>query len=315
MQKKLATWQLINKSLLQNIPVMLLHVLESHGSSPGRQGFCMAVNLTGEMEGSIGGGIMEHKFVEMAKELLRQDGALLSIRKQVHDKSDTHQSGMICSGDQTILLYQLKPSDIDTVSAIIHTENGTLTLSPAGIAFSTDIIPRNNFVIHSEKDWLYQEVLGYRHKIFIIGGGHCSLALSKIMRMMDFYVHVFDTRTDLHTMLQNNDAHEKTVLSDYRELQHIIPADQYVVVMTFGYRTDDIVLRTLMDKPFKYFGVLGSQAKINKMFTDYSAEGIDQTLLNRMHAPVGIHVKSQTPEEIAVSIAAEIIQVKNADLP
>jgi xanthine dehydrogenase accessory factor len=315
MQKKLATWQLINKSLLQNIPVMLLHVLESHGSSPGRQGFCMAVNLTGEMEGSIGGGIMEHKFVEMAKELLRQDGALLSIRKQVHDKSDTHQSGMICSGDQTILLYQLKPSDIDTVSAIIHTENGTLTLSPAGIAFSTDIIPRNNFVIHSEKDWLYQEVLGYRHKIFIIGGGHCSLALSKIMRMMDFYVHVFDTRTDLHTMLQNNDAHEKTVLSDYRELQHIIPADQYVVVMTFGYRTDDIVLRTLMDKPFKYFGVLGSQAKINKMFTDYSAEGIDQTLLNRMHAPVGMHVKSQTPEEIAVSIAAEIIQVKNADLP
>jgi xanthine dehydrogenase accessory factor len=51
------------------------------------------------------------------------------------------------------------------------------------------------------------------------------------------------------------------------------------------------------------------------MFTDYSAEGIDQTLLNRMHAPVGMHVKSQTPEEIAVSIAAEIIQVKNADLP
>jgi xanthine dehydrogenase accessory factor len=325
MQKKLATWQLISKSLLQNIPVMLLYVLESHGSSPGRQGFCMAVNLTGEMEGSIGGGIMEHKFVEMAKELLRQEGALLTIRKQVHDKSSSQQSGMICSGDQTILLYQLKPADIDTVSAIILAESGvptseklvagTLVLSPSGIAFSTDIIPRNNFTIHSEKDWLYQEVLGYLHKVFIIGGGHCSLALSKIMRMMDFYVQVFDTRADLHTMLQNSDAHEKTILGDYRELENIIPEDQYIVVMTFGYRTDDIVLRSLMNKPFKYLGVLGSQAKINKMFTDYKEEGINQELLNRMHAPIGMPVKSQTPEEIAISIAAEIIQVKNAGLP
>jgi xanthine dehydrogenase accessory factor len=324
MQKKLATWQLISKSLLQNIPVMLLYVLESHGSSPGRQGFCMAVNLTGEMEGSIGGGIMEHKFVEMAKELLRQEGALLTIRKQVHDKSSSLQSGMICSGDQTILLYQLKPADIDTVSAIILAESGvptseklvagTLVLSPSGIAFSTDIIPRNNFTIHSEKDWLYQEVLGYLHKVFIIGGGHCSLALSKIMRMMDFYVQVFDTRADLHTMLQNSDAHEKTILGDYRELENIIPEDQYIVVMTFGYRTDDIVLRCLMNKPFKYLGVLGSQAKINKMFTDYKEEGINQELLNRMHAPIGMPVKSQTPEEIAISIAAEIIQVKNANL-
>jgi xanthine dehydrogenase accessory factor len=314
MQKKLATWQLISKSLLQNIPVMLLYVLESHGSSPGRQGFCMAVTLTGEMEGSIGGGIMEHKFVEMAKELLRQEGALLSIRKQVHDKSSSQQSGMICSGDQTILLYQLQAADIDVISNIL-TDKGMLILSPSGIAFSTDIIPHNNFVIHAEKDWLYQEVLGYQHKVFIIGGGHCSLALSRIMRMMDFYVHVFDTRADLHTMIQNNDAHEKTILDDYSELENIIPEDQYIVVMTFGYRTDDIVLRSLMNKPFKYLGVLGSQAKINKMFTDYRAEGIDQALLNRMHAPVGMQVKSQTPEEIAISIAAEIIQVKNADLP
>jgi len=325
MQKKLAIWQLISKSLLQNIPVMLLYVLESHGSSPGRQGFCMAVNLTGEMEGSIGGGIMEHKFVEMAKELLQQEGALLSIRKQVHDKSSSQQSGMICSGDQTILLYQLKPADIAVISAIILAENevpvsgklisGTLVLSPSGIAFSTDIIPRNNFTIYAENDWLYQEVLGFQHSVFIIGGGHCSLALSKIMRMMDFYVHVFDTRANLHTMLQNNDAHEKTILDDYRELENIIPANQYIVVMTFGYRTDDIVLRSLMNKPFKYLGVLGSQAKINQMFTDYRAEGIEQTLLNSLHAPIGIPVKSRTPEEIAISIAAEIIQVKNASLP
>ena len=69
--KNTATWKLINSSLDKGMAVMLLYVLESSGSSPGRQGFFMAVNEKGDMEGSIGGGIMEHKFVEMAKEQLR----------------------------------------------------------------------------------------------------------------------------------------------------------------------------------------------------------------------------------------------------
>ena len=108
MTKQLITWRLILKSLEQHIPVMLLYVLESAGSSPGRHGFFMAVNAAGEMEGSIGGGIMEHKFTEMAKEQLREKTAGLSLRKQVHDKSAArNQSGMICSGEQTILLYRL----------------------------------------------------------------------------------------------------------------------------------------------------------------------------------------------------------------
>src|ERR1043165_9505797 len=108
MQKQLQVWNLINKSLGKNIPVMLLYVLESKGSSPGRQGFFMAVNAKGEMQGSIGGGIMEHKFVELAKEKLgnteRETGNFDqarpgTLRKQHHDKSAAKdQSGMICSG-------------------------------------------------------------------------------------------------------------------------------------------------------------------------------------------------------------------------
>jgi xanthine dehydrogenase accessory factor len=66
-----------------------------------------------------------------------------------------------------------------------------------------------------------------------------------------------------------------------------------------------------MNKEFKYFGLLGSAYKIQKMFDDYRSEGISAGILQRIHAPVGLAIKSQTPEEIAVSIAAEIIQVKN----
>ena len=101
---------------------MLLYVLESKGSSPGRQGFSMVVNAKGEMEGSIGGGIMEHKFLEIVKERLKKQGSKeQELKKQIHDKSAANnQSGMICSGEQTIFLYPVREKDLNTVQKIIQ---------------------------------------------------------------------------------------------------------------------------------------------------------------------------------------------------
>lgn len=321
MNKQLITWQLIYKSLLQHIPVMLLYVLESSGSSPGRQGFFMAVNAAGEMEGSIGGGIMEHKFAEMAKEQLRENKTVLSFRRQVHDKSAArNQSGMICSGEQTMLLYRLREEDAATVQAIIaglqQYHNGTLQLSPEGLAFWADAIPDTDFLFtnRSEHDWLYREKTGHKNQLFIVGGGHCSLALCRLMRTMDFYIRVYDTRPQLPTLLQNEAAHETIVIDDYRQLADLIPSGaehHYVVVMTLGYRTDDIAVRALLGKSLKYFGLLGSKTKNEQLLSACAAEGIDAGLLARIHAPAGIAIHSRTPGEIAVSIAAEIIAIKN----
>jgi xanthine dehydrogenase accessory factor len=135
-----------------------------------------------------------------------------------------------------------------------------------------------------------------------------------MMSLMDFYIHLYDDRSDLNTFNLNEFVHEKLIIEDYSTLQELIlpGKHQYVVVMTVGFRTDDIVVRALLNKEFRYFGLLGSKAKIEKMFTDYKAEGISEALLHKIHAPVGLTIKSQTPEEIAVSIAAEIIQVKNS---
>ena len=322
MPKQLTTWQLIHKSGQLNVPVMLLYVLESHGSSPGRQGFMMAVNISGEMAGSVGGGIMEHKFVEMAKEKLKNASSELSVRTQYHDKSAArNQSGMICSGDQTILLYRIQSGDClaiqDIIRCLERNKNGLLTLSPAGIQFSADQIPETDFQfsMQSEQEWLYQEKLGYKNQLFIVGGGHCSLALAQLMSRMDFYIRLFDDRPDVHTFVQNDVAHEKIIVSSYAELTDLIPSGRhhYVVVMTVGYRTDDLAIRALLSKQFRYFGVLGSKTKIEKLFSDYRIEGIDEELLRRIHAPIGLAINSQTPEEIAISIAGEIIQVKNGN--
>ena len=303
---------------------MLLYVLESHGSSPGRQGFLMGVNAIGEVSGSVGGGIMEHKFVEMAKEKLKLDLASLndfevSVRTQYHDKSAAHnQSGMICSGDQTILLYRVPPSNAaiqGIINCLEQNQNGLLELSPEGLQFSTDKIPTANyqFSMQSEEQWVYQEKIGYKNQLFIIGGGHCALALSQLMSRMDFYIRLYDDRPDLHTIMQNHAAHEKIVIQDYRELASLIPSGlhHYVVVMTVGYRADELAVRALLNKKFRYFGLLGSKTKVKKLFDGYRAEGISEEILQRIHAPIGLAINSQTPDEIAISIAGEIIQVKN----
>jgi xanthine dehydrogenase accessory factor len=330
MIKAIATWKLIEQSLAEDIPVMLLYVLQSEGSSPGRKGFFMAVNEKEEMSGSIGGGIMEHKFVEMARERLKEQGtrskiqgtrSKAQVRKQYHNKlAAANQSGMICSGEQTILLYPVQKKERNVISNVISSleknQNGTLTLSPGGIDFENKT-PEQNFYysFQSGSDWIYREKTGYKNYLHIVGGGHCALALSKLISSLDFYMHVYDDRKELNTMLQNEAAHEKHFVNDYTSLKELIPSgkDHYVVIMTMGYRSDDIAIRALLEKRFSYMGVLGSRSKMEKMMNEYKNEDFKEEWLQRIHAPAGLEIKSQTPEEIAVSIAAEIIKKKNAN--
>jgi len=320
MVNNMGTWRLIEENLQQDVPVMLLYVLESKGSSPGRQGFFMAVNSMGRMEGSIGGGIMELKFVELAKERLRNETAdLATIKKQVHDKTVAKdQSGMICSGEQTIFLYRLQKGDLQAIQSIIsaltQNKHGTLLLSPGGIGFD-NAVPAQNFyfTMKSQEEWEYSEKIGYKNELYIVGGGHCALALTKLMRSMDFYIRIYDDRKEVKTMAENHDAHEKHFVNDYSELSELIKSgpNHFVVVMTVGYRTDDTALKALFGKEFRYLGLLGSQFKINKMMNEYRSKGVTEEVLRRIHAPAGIQIKSESPEEIAVSIAAELISIKN----
>jgi len=314
--KALPIWRLALSSLHRDIPAILLYVLDSKGSSPGRQGFFMVVNSEGEMEGSIGGGIMEHKFTELAKDRLRQRQDIISLRRQIHDKEALKdQSGMICSGEQTNLIYSLSAGDRmaleQLVASLEKNMNGCLHLSPRGMAFSRQI-PEKDFLFQysAESEWYYRQKTGYAANLLIIGGGHVALAFSRIMRTMDFYIKLFDDRPELGSIARNDYVHERILLKDYTELGMLIrnlPA-QYVVVMTQGYRTDDLAVRALLSMDFCYFGLLGSNTKVEKMLAAYRSEGITEERLNRLSAPAGLAIHSQTPEEIAISIAAEIIQ-------
>ncbi len=312
-------WEFITDKFSSGIPVMLLYVLHSEGSSPGRQGFKMAVAADADICGTIGGGIMEHKFVETAKVQLQQNLAESNVYLQKHDKtSGKNQSGMICSGEQTIFIYQIKKEDVFAIEALIISEkeykNGTLQLTNAGLLFFNEELKNNFEYTVTDKQFCLKEKTGFKNVLHIVGGGHCALALCHIMSDMDFLINIYDERENLNTMHQNIYAHNKVIVSSYADINAKIESGEnvYVVIMTFGYRTDDIALRAIIEKKLKYIGVLGSKKKMEKLFKDYGNENISTEILEKLHTPIGINIKSQTTAEIAVSIAAEIISVKNA---
>jgi xanthine dehydrogenase accessory factor len=321
-QKQLLLWQFVQKELRTGNPVVLLYVLESTGSSPGRQGFGMAVTQSGDMYGSIGGGMMEHKLVELAKTYFTSNKQEIFLHKQIHNKAAVkNQSGMICSGEQSVYLQTMGISDEKEISLLVDSllkeQNGTLEITPGCIRFYNTYPEADfDFRFRDESDFIYQEKTGFRQHLYIVGGGHCALALSKLMRSLDFKIHLIEERPQLNTLLQNEYAHEIIIINDYTETEKYIPNGEsnYSVIMTFGYRTDALAVRTLQHKKLAYLGMLGSRNKIDTLFQEMEQEDVLSKFETFVRAPIGIAIKSRTPEEIAISIAAEIIQVKNRNL-
>lgn len=301
---------------------MLLVVAESSGSSPGRAGYKMAVAADGELFGSIGGGVMEVELVERAKVKSKKVKGknTTEIIEQVHRKDVPNSSGMICSGRQTVIVKQLDESDLDALNAIIDClkQRKSPAFEISNLGFQVIKNTQDNSPLHfsksSETEFVYQEQLGSKHRLFIIGGGHCALALSEVMLRLGFHISIFDDRPELNTLEKNQFANEITVIDSYERIADHVPAGEssYVVVMTIGYKFDEIVIRKLFDKNFKYFGVLGSKAKMKTLLRALEEDGFDRDRIAQIRTPIGLPINSRTPEEIAVSIAAEIIAVKNS---
>lgn len=318
--QKMTIWEFILNNLILGKPCMLLQVAQSLGSSPGRQGFKMAVSIDGTLQGSIGGGIMEHKLVTLALRLLEKGSKDILCKQQVHNKSNKHnQSGMICSGEQTIILLPLSESELPIIKTIANSmqqvNENYFQINKDGIELKTNLLESPPFIVsnlHSE-NWLYAEKLHHKKVVHIIGGGHVGLAFSKQMALLGFHVCIYDNRPELNTLLNNVDANEKHII-DYSKIDHYIPeGDQHlVVIMSFGYRDDKLVLKALYQKQFGYIGMMGSKAKIKQLFEELEAEGIGADQMAHVHTPIGLKIGSKTPAEIAVSIAAEIIGVLNA---
>ena len=313
-------WQFIKSHIEIDGAVILMVVVDSEYSSPGRAGFKMAVSKNKEMIGSIGGGRMEHDLVEDAVKNLNSSQNVLWLKKLYHQgDSREDSSGMICSGAQTIFTQTLQKNDLSKaekiIDAALNHNSAVISIDSNGIGLLEGDHNKKPIIFNyaNEQNWNYQENIGQQDTIYIIGGGHVGLALSKIMSLLDFYVIVIDNRSKLPTMETNNFANEK-IIADYTEVDKFLKEgdNTYIAIVSHTHETDKFLLQKIINSNFKYIGLMGSKAKVKNVMSEMRQLGFSEDKIQSIHSPIGIEINSETPEEIAISIAAEIIQVRNS---
>lgn len=318
--KEIQIWEFIKSHLNNNNQVILAVVLDHKKGSPGKQGFKMAVSSDGETAGSIGGGIMEYKIIEKCREYLKKDIIFNRLETVFHNKKkDVKNSGLICSGSQTNFTFSLKKKDIKNVSKILNAlkkrKPGKMIFTRKGISYHN--ASKNSdelfFEYKNDNDWKFEQTTLRKNIVYVAGGGHVGIALCKVLSLLDFYIIIYDSRNELKKTYSELFAH-KIIIDSFSNLSKAVEDDSYIVIVTTGFESDKEALMQVIGRKVKYIGLMGTNAKIKKIFSELRKEGISGKLLNKIHAPVGIDINSNTPEEIAVSIASEIIREKNKDL-
>jgi xanthine dehydrogenase accessory factor len=308
-------WTFILQKLEEDKRVVLLTVVESRGSSPGRPGFKMAVSED-EWEGSVGGGIMEFELMALAKEMF-QSGQKVRLKRLVHGGDHgPDSSGMICAGSQKVALVLLEQAHLSTIQKMVKYASGKMTIASDGLAFlpaeEGGKLPAQKLFKEGDQ-WSYEENLGARPHLYIFGGGHVGLAVSRCFSLLDFDITLFDNRSDELKTIRSNHYIEDIQIIDYTQAEDVVPdgPDHYVVIMTSSHESDGLILEQMLSKKLSYLGMLGSVKKAKFIFNVLQKTGVSEEELQRVDTPMGLEIASETPMEIAISIAAKIIQIKN----
>ena len=159
---------------------------------------------------------------------------------------------------------------------------------------------------------VFLEVTMPPDRLLIVGGGHCGQALAKAASLLDFSIIIADDREEFARADKYDLPGIERVLHlplDYCGLP--IPDEStYVALVTKGFVTDEAALRRVIDSPAAYIGMIGSKRKRDEVFNNLRNDGFAEEKLNAIHSPIGLNIGSESPEEIAISILAEIIQVR-----
>jgi xanthine dehydrogenase accessory factor len=313
-------WEALLHELEAGHAAVLLYVLHSEGSSPGRQGFRMFVGASGRLRGSIGGGVMEHKWVAYCQAQLLGQAFRPFCKKQIHKPEGTDRSGMICSGEQTIAFYPSEPHWIPVLRQALRGNSGRIVLQSSGLSWEDaetgDVGQPPYRLAWQGEQWRFDEWVGPRRRLHIVGGGHVGIALRQLASWLGFDVRVYDNRPELHTFAEVP-IQERVLVPSYGALGQYLPpspADR-VAIMTFGYRTDLEALLALQGRKYAYIGMMGSRSKLDRLWEEARAAGVREDWLAQVRAPIGLPIGSQTPAEIAVSVMAEVLALRERGNP
>ncbi|MBU6271518.1 MAG: XdhC family protein [Betaproteobacteria bacterium] len=290
--------------------VWLVTVVETWGSAPRPPGALLALRDDGLVVGSVSGGCVEDDLIERVRQGERVDKPS-EIRYGV-SKEEAARFGLPCGGTLRLVQEPLTdPAWIDElltrtarhelVGRRLHLPTGAVTLEPArrGEAFAFD-------------GQTLRAVFGPRWRLLMIGAGQLSRALAQMALMLDFEVICCDPREEFNTTWDLPGTRYAPGMPDDVVLELELDPHSAVVALTHDPKLDDMALLEALKSPAFYVGALGSRANTASRKQRLALFDLSADEINRLHGPIGLDIGSRTPGEIAVSILAEIIAVRNS---
>lgn len=312
----------------KNNDLVLVTLTDSDGSAPRKTGAQMLVGEKGLILGTIGGGAVEKLSIEKAQDLVKQKRSNLHpFFLHTNDKEDI---GMICGGNVTALFQFISAGDplwkeicIKAIELFTAQKGGWFVQrldggKPALFGENAELIcgespeceiPEGSKALNSGAHfWMPIPVA---ERVIIFGGGHIAAALVPLLSIVGFRSWVFDDRAEYTTADRFPQA-EKCITGDFMHIGDSVSISDkdYVVIMTNGHKNDFETELQVLRGPFAYIGVIGSRRKTAAVNEKLRAQGITENKIAQVHTPIGTAIKAVTPEEIAVSIAGELILVR-----
>ncbi len=311
--------------------VVLVQPLLSEGSVPTPRGACMIVSERDAL-GTVGGGALEAEALVAAREVMRTGThRLLDLSL---DGDGSTASDMVCGGRVVLLLETLEPKGAGTWAEAeteasrgrcvvwrLTIERGEMVCVVRRLEVDpspTDPLVRDAceagaaVVATSEDRLVMVDPVLVPEVLLVFGAGHVAAALVPIAASLGFSCVVVDDREE-YASPQRFPTASGIVVVDPAEAVDELPCGPgtWAAVMTRGHKDDERVLRKLLGKPYRYVGMMGSARKWEGMRARLVSEGVAQGELDRVHCPIGLPIGGTTPQEIAVSIAAELVAIRS----
>lgn len=323
-------------------------IFDRAGSAPRAEGAKMIVREDGSIVGTIGGGRLEADTIDLARAAIAGKGSLIQVFDLTgKDAADTN---MICGGAGQILVDFIDASNSDnleiyeeairiltsqgrkgwvitlvedTGTAAIATQRclvgpdkemiGTISCDPYLI--EKLIMGPAKITLHSEafeKHRFLVEPLRQGGTLYLFGAGHVSQKIAPLSEGVGFRTVVIDDRASYANRERFPEAAEVVVIDSFKELPHLaIDEESYVVIITRGHLHDKYVLEQVLRSGAAYVGMIGSRRKRDLIYKEAMSHGFSGEELERVFSPIGMDIGAETPEEIAISIVGELVQVRS----
>ena len=305
------------------------------GATPQHAGAKIFIGGDGKIFGTIGGGCLEAEVWQEARRIINTNG--VKVLHYAMNGSQVEDEGMICGGSVDILLEPVLEKYSDVYKGIrTCTEEGAQAVVITAFnddGFSKTLLLKTQKTYGDPlpevmtgniehyfdtkkpvfKEGIIVEPVAVPLHLYIFGAGHVSRYICMIAKMVDFEVAVIDDRDSFANKERFPEADE-IIVEAFESVFQCLPIepDGYVVIVTRGHAHDALVLEEVLKRPYKYVGMIGSKRKTKIILNHLKAAGVDENILQQVHAPIGIDIDAETPQEIAISIVAELIKVKRS---